>query len=81
LQKLARLNALELSYGRYEYDADRLVNLLQQVLSPAQRQEQAGQLQFSRAAMPGRARPGMADMATAGVMDVLSGCEQQSPGS
>ena len=25
LQKLARLNALELSYGRYEYDADRLV--------------------------------------------------------
>ena len=24
LHKLARLNALELSYGRYEYDADRL---------------------------------------------------------
>ena len=33
LQKLARLNALELSYGRYEYDADRLVNLIQQLLA------------------------------------------------
>jgi hypothetical protein len=33
LQKLARLNALELSYGRYEYDADRLLNLLQRVLA------------------------------------------------
>ena len=27
LQKLARLNALELSYGRYEYDAGRLLDL------------------------------------------------------
>ena len=35
LQKLARLNALELSYGRYEYDADRLLNLLQRVLAAA----------------------------------------------
>jgi hypothetical protein len=35
LQKLARLNALELSYGRYEYDADRLVNIIQQVLAAA----------------------------------------------
>jgi hypothetical protein len=33
LQKLARLNALELSYGRYEYDADRLFSLLQRVLA------------------------------------------------
>ena len=33
LQQLARLNALELSYGRYKYDADRLLNLLQQVLA------------------------------------------------
>jgi hypothetical protein len=33
LQKLARLNALELSYGRYEYDADRLLNLLQRLLA------------------------------------------------
>jgi hypothetical protein len=32
LQKLARLNALELSYGRYEYDADRLLNIIQRVL-------------------------------------------------
>ncbi len=35
LQKLARLNALELSYGRYEYDADRLLNLLQRLLAAA----------------------------------------------
>jgi hypothetical protein len=33
LHKLARLNTLELSYGRYEYDADRLVNLLQRLLA------------------------------------------------
>ena len=33
LQKLARLNAFELSYGRYQYDADRLVNLIQQILA------------------------------------------------
>ena len=33
LQKLARLNALELSYGRYQYDADRLVDLIQRVLA------------------------------------------------
>ncbi len=33
LQQLARLNALELSYGRYEYDVDRLVRLLQRVLA------------------------------------------------
>ena len=32
LGKLARLNALELSYGRYQYDADRLLDLIQQVL-------------------------------------------------
>jgi len=35
LQKLARLNALELSYGRYEYDADRLFSLIQRVLAAA----------------------------------------------
>jgi TIR domain len=33
LHKLARLNALELSYGRYQYDADRLLNHIQQVLA------------------------------------------------
>ena len=33
LQKLARLNALELSYGRYEFDAGRLFDLIQQVLA------------------------------------------------
>ena len=35
LHKLARLNALELSYGRYQYDADRLVDLIQRVLATA----------------------------------------------
>jgi hypothetical protein len=33
LHKLARLNALELSYGRYEYDAGRLLDLIQRVLA------------------------------------------------
>ena len=33
LQRLARLNALELSYGRYEYDADRLVRAIDRVLA------------------------------------------------
>jgi hypothetical protein len=35
LQKLARLNALELSYGRYDYDAGRLFDLIQQRLAAA----------------------------------------------
>jgi TIR domain len=35
LHKLARLNAFELSYARYQYDADRLVKLIQQVLAEA----------------------------------------------
>jgi TIR domain len=34
LGKLARLNALELSYRRYEYDAGRLIGLIQRVLAP-----------------------------------------------
>jgi hypothetical protein len=33
LQRLAELNALELSYGRYEYDARRLLDLIQRVLA------------------------------------------------
>src|SRR5215470_9032455 len=33
LHKLARLNALELSYSRYQYDADRLLDLIQRVLA------------------------------------------------
>ena len=33
LQKLARLNALELSYGRFQYDSDRLLDLIQRVLA------------------------------------------------
>jgi len=35
LSKLARLNALELSYGRYQYDADRLLDLVGRVLAAA----------------------------------------------
>ena len=35
LHKLARLNAFELSFARYQYDADRLVKLIQQVLAEA----------------------------------------------
>ena len=33
LQKLARLNALELSYGRYQYDSGRLLDLIHRVLA------------------------------------------------
>ncbi len=35
LHKLARLNALELSYGRYQYDADRLLDAIQRLLAPS----------------------------------------------
>ena len=35
LQKLARLNALELTYGRYDYDADQLLDTIQRVLAAA----------------------------------------------
>src|SRR4051812_33849676 len=35
LAKLARLNALELSYERYEYDVDRLIVLIKRVLGGA----------------------------------------------
>jgi WD40 repeat protein len=35
LHKLARLNALEISYGRYQYDADRLLRLIERVLAAA----------------------------------------------
>lgn len=34
LCKLARLNALEMSYGRYEYDETRLIAVIQRVLAP-----------------------------------------------
>ena len=33
LQKLARLSALEMSHGRFEYDADKLTTLIQKVLA------------------------------------------------
>jgi hypothetical protein len=43
LQKLARLNALELSAGRYPYDADRLFGVIQQVLTEIREREEAEQ--------------------------------------
>jgi hypothetical protein len=35
LHKLARLNALELNYDRYDYDVDRLIDLIQRMLDAA----------------------------------------------
>jgi TIR domain len=35
LSKLARFNALEVSYGRYDYDAGRLLDLIERVLAAA----------------------------------------------
>ena len=35
LHRLARLNAVELSYGRYQYDADQLFDLIERVLATA----------------------------------------------
>jgi hypothetical protein len=35
LQKLARLNALEMSYRRFEYDETQLMDVIQRVLSSA----------------------------------------------
>lgn len=43
LHKLARLNAFELSYNRYEDDADRLVDLIQRVLTAVPSTETANQ--------------------------------------
>jgi hypothetical protein len=37
LQMLARLNALELTYGRSPYDVERLINIIQRVLDEASR--------------------------------------------
>jgi hypothetical protein len=41
LLKLARLNALELSSGRYQYDADRQFNVIQRVLAEVKEREEA----------------------------------------
>ena len=41
LHKLAGLNALELSYARYEYDAGRLFDFIQRVLAPIRDREGA----------------------------------------
>jgi hypothetical protein len=41
LHKLVRLNALELSYGRYQYDSGRLLDLIQRVLATVGDQAEA----------------------------------------
>jgi hypothetical protein len=41
LQELAGLNALDLSYSRYDYDAGRLLDLIQRVLAVVRDQEEA----------------------------------------
>lgn len=43
LHKLARLSALELSYGRYQFDADRLLDVIQRVLGAVPRPSAAPQ--------------------------------------
>jgi hypothetical protein len=67
LQKLARLNALDLSYGRYEYDADRLVNLLQRLLAAASArsgtQRARADLRIKRRTQALRSRPSKSGLA------------------
>ena len=41
LHKLAGLNAHKLSYDRYQYDADQLLDLIQRVLAPIREREEA----------------------------------------
>jgi hypothetical protein len=50
LEKLAGLNALELSYGRYQYDADRLYDLIQRELAPIREREEAAREEAERKA-------------------------------
>jgi WD40 repeat protein len=45
LHKLPRLNALELSYGRYDYDAERLFGLIQRVLAEVSERKEPKQKQ------------------------------------
>jgi len=45
LHKLARLNAFELSYRRFEYDADQLLDLILRVLAAGQRRDQIEHVQ------------------------------------
>src|SRR5215472_4013719 len=42
LQKLARLNAHRMSYDRYQYDADQLLDLIQRVLAALRDREEVG---------------------------------------
>jgi hypothetical protein len=53
LHKLARLNALELSYGRYQYDSGRLLDLIQRVLAGVGDHAEAGRQ--AQARRPGQA--------------------------
>lgn len=57
LCKLARLNALELSYGRYQYDADRLLDHIQRMLAAPPRTGTAHQSPPAATAEALAARP------------------------
>ena len=58
LQELAGLNALELSYGRYEYDAGRLLDQIQRVLAVAHDPAAAGLQAAEDAGRQAREEPG-----------------------
>jgi TIR domain len=64
LRKLARLNALELSYGRYEYDADRLLDLIQRVLGDASNPAGSAGSSFTATAEVPRSGDSATDQAT-----------------
>jgi chaperonin GroEL len=77
LQKLARLNAFELSYGRYEYDATRLLDLIGRALAavsvpaiePADMDRGGGEISAPKPATPPMSRPA-ADRIAQGISSV-----------
>jgi hypothetical protein len=52
LHKLAQLQALALSYGRYQDDADRLLDLIQRVLDPIREREETDRKAREEADLP-----------------------------
>jgi hypothetical protein len=50
IEELARLNALELGYVRYQYDIDRILDNIQRVLAPIREREEADRLAREEAA-------------------------------
>ena len=81
LDKLARLNTLELSYGRYQYDAERLLDLIQRVLDsvadtdPAHESPSVGEAAAPTVPHVARVRPdrhALGDAATKGFESLRS---------